>query len=119
MNTKLKVAIPETAASRGKVAPAYMAHIVFKTPKFQKMVDWWCKLLEAEATMNNGQLAFLTYDGEHHRVAIVNVPALFPNWKFTRGMDHVAYTYESLSDLLHTYERLKKQGVDPDRKSVV
>lgn len=113
MNKQLKVAIPETAVSRGKIAPAYMAHIVFKTPRFEKMVKWWCTVLEAEATMNNGQLAFLTFDGEHHRVAIANVPALFPNWKFTRGMDHVAYTYKSLKDLLFTYERLRLQGIHP------
>jgi len=113
VGSQIKVQMPVTAAERGKVAPAYMAHIVFKTPRFNAMVDWWCNLLEAKPTMENGQLAFLTYDNEHHRVAIASVPALFPNWKFTRGMDHVAYTYKSLEDLLFTYERLSKQGISP------
>jgi len=113
VGSQVQIQMPATAAERGKVAPATMAHIVFKTPKFRAMVDWWCVVLEAKPAMENGQLAFLTYDTEHHRVAIIEVPALFPNWKFTRGMDHVAYTYRSLSDLLFTYERLYKQGIEP------
>jgi len=113
VNNQVKIQVPNTAAARGKVAPARMAHIVFKTPKFEKMVRWWCTVLEAKPVMENGQLAFLTYDNEHHRVAIISVPALFPNWKFTRGMDHVAYTYSSLQELLFTYERLFEQGIKP------
>ena len=104
---------PETAKARGKLAPVSMAHIVYKTPKFKEMRDWWCLVLEAKPSMDNGQLAFLTYDDEHHRVAIIAVPALFPNWKFTRGVDHVAYTYDSLTSLLQTWERLKKSGIEP------
>jgi catechol 2,3-dioxygenase-like lactoylglutathione lyase family enzyme len=105
--------VPVTAKERGKVSPAQMAHIVFKTPNLSKMVDWWCALLEAEASMYTGELAFLTYDDEHHRVALIGMPALLPQIKATRGMDHVAFTYYSLSDLCHTYLRLKQFGIKP------
>ncbi len=113
MEAQVQVEMPKTAIERGKIAPVSMAHIVFKTPRFDAMVDWWCTVLEAKPAMENDQLAFLTYDDEHHRVAIIAVPALFPNWKFTRGMDHVAYTYKSLRDLLFTYERLCLKGIEP------
>ncbi len=91
--------LPKTAAARGRVAPAKLAHIVFKTPRFEAMVEWWCTLLEAKPAMKNENLAFLTYDEEHHRVAIVNMPALMPLTGLIRGLDHVAFTYDSLSDL--------------------
>lgn len=105
--------VPETAIARGKIAPAYIAHIVFKTPNFEKMKNWWCTLLEAKPAMQNDNLAFLTFDGEHHRVAIINTPALLPLPKMMRGVDHVAFTYRSLSDLLATYTRLDNLGIKP------
>lgn len=105
--------LPKTAEQRGRIAPAYLAHIVFKTPNFKKMVEWWCTVLEAKPSMANESLAFLTYDEEHHRVAIANVPALLPLPKFMRGLDHVAFTYHSLSDLLATFERLESKGIHP------
>ena len=105
--------LPETATARGKIAPAYLAHIVFKTPNFNRMVDWWCTVLEAQPSMANDDLAFLTFDEEHHRIAIVNMPALLPLPRFVRGMDHVAFTYRSLTDLLMTHQRLKDAGILP------
>ena len=105
--------LPEPAKARGRIAPAHLAHIVFKTPRFRAMVAWWCTVLEAEPAMANDDLAFLTYDEEHHRVAIVNMPALLPLAGFMRGLDHVAFTYASLSDLLATWQRLRGLGIEP------
>ncbi|MEP0068309.1 VOC family protein [Pyruvatibacter sp.] len=105
--------LPETAQQRGKIAPAYLAHIVFKTPNFKKMIEWWCTVLEAKPSMANESLAFLTFDEEHHRIAIINVPALLPLPKFVRGLDHVAFTYRNLSDLLATHQRLQAEGITP------
>lgn len=110
---KKVLSVPASAKERGKVSPVQMAHIVFKTPNYDDMVAWWCALLEAEPSMQNGELAFLTYDEEHHRIAILAMPALLPQLKATRGMDHVAFTYNTLSDLCHTYLRLKQLGVKP------
>lgn len=111
--SQTKLSVPPTAIQRGKIAPAYLAHIVFKTPNFEEVRDWWCEVLEARPSMDNGGLAFLTWDSEHHRVAIAKIPALSPNWKFTRGMDHVAFTYGSLEELLLTWERLDRIGIHP------
>lgn len=105
--------LPETAKQRGRIAPSHLAHIVFKTPQFKSMVEWWCTVLEAKPAMANENLAFLTYDEEHHRVAIVNMPALLPTVGFTRGLDHVAFTYATLTDLLSTWKRLEGLGINP------
>lgn len=113
MNKKFSLEVPTPAVDRGKIAPSYLAHFVLKTPNFEKMVEWWCLVLEAKPSLNNGELAFLTYDSEHHRVAIAKMPMLLPNWRFVRGVDHVAFTYKSLADLFFTYERLSQLGISP------
>jgi len=57
--------------------------------------------------------AFLTYDEEHHRVAILDMPHLPPQPRATPGVDHVAFTYGSLDERLGTWERLGDAGVEP------
>jgi len=105
--------IPATAAERGKVAPSKFAHIVYRTSRFAEMVDWYKTTLEAEVMMSNEMLCFLTYDDEHHRVAIVNAPGLADRDPGAAGMEHCAYTYASLDELLGTYGRLKAAGIEP------
>ncbi|MFT4572464.1 MAG: catechol 2,3-dioxygenase-like lactoylglutathione lyase family enzyme [Hyphomicrobiaceae bacterium] len=113
MGQATSIRLPETATARGKISPARIAHVVFKTSNFKEMVDWWCKVLEAEPAMSNDELAFLTFDEEHHRIAILNIPLLLPTPKVMRGLDHVAFTYRSLQDLLATFQRLQGIGITP------
>ena len=58
-------------------------------------------------------LAFMTYDDEHHRIAIAAVPGLEDKPCHSVGLDHLAYTYANLGDLIYTYERLKQAGIMP------
>lgn len=111
MNTKSE--IPATALERGKIAPVKFAHIVYRTARFAEMVQWYKTTLEAEVMMENEMFCFLTYDDEHHRVAIVNMPGLSDRDPQAAGVEHCAYTYESLDDLLSTYTRLQSQGIEP------
>ncbi len=108
-----KAGIPSTARERGKIAPAKFAHVVLRTSRYAKMVDWYKSVLEAEPMFANDMATFLTYDDEHHRVAIAHMPGLLPRPKFMASVDHIAYTYECLGDLLHTYKRLKAAGIEP------
>ena len=55
---------------------------------------------------------------EHHRFAFVNLAVLQPEGGESErrgviGVDHVAYTYASLDDLLDNYVQLKAQGIRP------
>jgi catechol-2,3-dioxygenase len=77
------------------------------------MVKWYSTVLEAHAVFADAMLTFLTYDDEHHRVAIVNLPHLADLDTGSAGIDHVAFTYADMGDLLHTYERLKAEGIEP------
>jgi len=97
------------------IKPAYFAHIVLYTKKFQEMVDWYCHFLGAQVTGASQGLAFLTYDGEHHRVAIIETPDFKDREPNTIGLAHFAYNYGTLDELIRQYERLKASGVMPVR----
>ena len=106
----------ESAGDRNgnrRVVPAKFAHAVLATKQFQAMVDWYKTVLEAEVVHSNGMLAFMTYDDEHHRIAIAAVPGLEDKPRHSVGLDHLAYTYANLGDLVYTYERLKQAGILP------
>jgi catechol 2,3-dioxygenase-like lactoylglutathione lyase family enzyme len=96
--------------------PTKFAHIVYRTRRFEEMIGWYQNVFEATVRYRNPVLAFLTYDDEHHRVAFLNLSVLDPEAKTPTGgggVDHVAYTYAGLGDLVDTYERLKGQGIVP------
>jgi catechol-2,3-dioxygenase len=98
--------------------PTKFAHVVYSTRRFEEMIDWYQKVFEARVVYQNPVFAFLTYDDEHHRFAFANLSALSPDSAESRtrdkaGVNHVAYTYANLGDLLGTYERLKQMGVTP------
>ena len=93
--------------------PSKFAHIVYRTRRFEEMISWYESVFEAKVQYKNPALAFLTYDDEHHRFAFGNLDVLDPagkgsGGKSDAGVDHVAYTYASLRDLIETYIRLKK-----------
>ncbi len=101
------------AADRSVVKPHKLAHVVRRTSRFGELVQWYCTVLGAEVVHSDGMLAFLTYDDEHHRIAIAGIPGLPEQPEMTAGTDHIAFTYEDLGDLLHTYRRLKALGIEP------
>ena len=98
--------------------PTKFAHIVYRTRRFDRMLEWYKTVFGAKVQYQNPGLAFLTYDGEHHRFAFANMALFQPDGADTErqgaiGVDHVAYTYASLSDLLENYARLKEHGITP------
>ena len=101
------------ASNRGNVAPVALAHIVRRTARFDELVKWYEVVLGAKVVHSDGTLAFLTYDQEHHRIAIAQIPGIPDQPAMAAGTDHVAFTHADLGDLLYTYTRLKKVGVEP------
>jgi catechol-2,3-dioxygenase len=82
------------------------------------MLAWYQFVFDARVQYQNPALAFLTYDDEHHRFAMANLDVLRPDDAETGkrdliGVDHVAYTYKSLEDLLVNYQQLKAEGIKP------
>jgi catechol 2,3-dioxygenase-like lactoylglutathione lyase family enzyme len=102
------------------LAPDYLAHWVVKTARSKEMIAWYRTVFGARIVHEDPKLAFLTWDEESHRLALVKVPRLlvylFPLARLRRkayGVDHLGFTIRSLEQLLSTYERLKKAGITP------
>ncbi len=93
------------------IPPAYMAHFVLRTRDLQKLKAWYEKVLGARAVFENPIAAFMTFDSEHHRLAIIQNSDFKPAEEQSVGVDHVAYTFSSLDDLLHTYKRLSADRI--------
>jgi catechol-2,3-dioxygenase len=95
------------------ISPVKLARIVIRTPRYADSIAWWSTVLGAEVRHQNDFLCFLTYDDEHHRLAIVSMPHLAENDRKAAGLEHVAFTHADLDALLSTYERLAKKGIMP------
>lgn len=100
------------------IRPKTFAHVVYRTYRFQQMLDWYVKVFGGKVQYQSPVIAFVTYDDEHHRVALLNLgivvgesDARAPRGQ--PGMDHVAYGYRSLTELLDKYVELKAAGVLP------
>jgi catechol 2,3-dioxygenase-like lactoylglutathione lyase family enzyme len=99
--------------TRGRIAPAKLAHVVRRTARFDEMVAWYETVLAARTVHADGMLAFLTYDDEHHRIAIARLPGLEDAPAMAAGTDHIAFTHADLGDLLNTWARLMAEGIEP------
>lgn len=101
-----------------RVRPKSFVHVVYRTRRFEEMLAWYQVVFDARVQQRNPVMAFLTYDEEHHRFAFVDLAVLQPEGYEKQkqglvGIDHVAYTYASLEDLLENYMQLKSKGIVP------
>jgi catechol 2,3-dioxygenase-like lactoylglutathione lyase family enzyme len=101
------------APTTAPVSPAKFAHFVLRTGQIDRMVEWYQAVLNARIVFRNEMLCFLSYDDEHHRLALINIPGSPPRDPNGTGTDHVAYSYNNLGELLATYCRLKEHGIVP------
>lgn len=98
--------------------PSKFAHVVYRTRRFAEMLEWYKTVFGAEIHHQNPAMAFLSYDDEHHRFAMIDLNTVDPEGSEIDkhglvGVDHVAYTYESMDGLLDIYKHLKEHGITP------
>ncbi|RFU24783.1 hypothetical protein B7463_g11556, partial [Scytalidium lignicola] len=101
------------AQSDKVLSPAYLAHIVLRTNKFKEMAAYYKTFLGASISHENEMLSFLTFDEEHHHVAIARIPNTTNRTPNTCGLEHFAFTYRSLTDLALAYRQRKARGILP------
>ncbi len=94
-------------------SPTSLAHVVLRTANYEPMVKYWCTFLGAELSHKDDNLAFLRYDYEHHRIAIIAVPNTGPKVPTSAGLEHIAFTFDTLDDLSETYLQRKALGIEP------
>src|SRR5438445_229253 len=114
MNT-VATATRTLPASSQRIVPEKFAHVVLKTANYDAVIAWYATVLQARVAFRNAFIAFLTYDDEHHRVAVLNTPGSPAPDPAAAGVHHIAYTYTGLGELLATYRRLKASGIEPAR----
>jgi catechol 2,3-dioxygenase-like lactoylglutathione lyase family enzyme len=100
------------------VVPKQLAHVVYRTRRFDQMLAWYAKVFGAKVQYRNPALAFLTFDHEHHRFAFADLGVIRPGEddpddRGMIGVDHVAWEYGSIRDLLENYAELKSAGIEP------
>lgn len=93
--------------------PSKFAHIVLRTSRYEAMRRFYTSLLIAETAFRNDFVDFIRYDDEHHRIVLVNTPDAPDPAPGSVGTAHIAFTYDSLGELLGTHERAASLGIDP------
>lgn len=101
-------------------------HIGLTTGNGEAMTDWYRKVLgmtvnfrfSAPAGLRNGSsfsATFVSNDEAHHRMVFFEMPALATDPEKSRHarVQHVAFEYETLDELLGTYTRLKALDILP------
>lgn len=96
--------------------PPQLAHFVVRALRYEEVVAWHRQFFAAEVVFQNHIATFLTFDEEHHRIAVVNRSATAKEQDESRaGIDHVAFSFANIQDLMLTYERLRDSGIRPIR----
>jgi len=101
-----------------RIRPSKFVHVVYRTRRIDEMIRWYTTVFDGKVQYQNPVLAFITYDDEHHRIALINLAIVKPeatdgDKRGTIGVDHVAYTYASVKDLFENYAQLKQKGILP------
>ncbi|WP_322061868.1 VOC family protein [Paraburkholderia sp. J63] len=98
------------------IRPMRLAHVVFRTRQLDSMIAWYEAVLGSHVVFRNDHIAFLTYDDEHHRIALIASPQLAERPSGVAvGFYHAAFAYASLVALMDNYTRLKRLGIEPWR----
>lgn len=95
------------------VSPVRFAHFVLRVSDMAQSVRWYTQVVGMEIVHQNDQLTFMTYDEEHHRLALAQTKYTGEVPKGAPGLDHVAYTIVDLGGLMSTYKRLKEIDIWP------
>jgi catechol-2,3-dioxygenase len=95
------------------ISPYKVSHYGVRTTRIPVLRDWYITVLGLGVVFESDDLCLLTFDDEHHRLSLLHADATHVPQTETNGIEHGAFTYASLSDLVLTYERLKTLDIKP------
>lgn len=107
-----------------KITPI-LHHIGLTTGRFEEMVNWYKNVLGMESVHYSKNPAgnigievkslWITNDEANHRIAIIGIPGLSNDENRSKHsrIQHMAFEYDTLDDLLDTYVRLSEVGIKP------
>jgi catechol-2,3-dioxygenase len=90
-------------------------HVTLKTTRLDEMIEWYSLVTGARVNFRDNNAAWTTNDAANHRIAFLAVPGLQddPQKKSHNGMHHCAFEYDSFADLMSSFDRLRRSGVEP------
>jgi catechol 2,3-dioxygenase len=90
-------------------------HFGVITAHLEETLDWYAKVLGMMPVQSSRGLVFLSNDRAHHRPAVLSLPGTSddPDSRPHAKLQHVAFEYATLDDLLTSWERLKGLGIEP------
>jgi catechol 2,3-dioxygenase-like lactoylglutathione lyase family enzyme len=95
------------------ISPQQLAHVVLRTGQKDVLTTWYLEVLGARLQQDAGNTSFLTFDAEHHRIAIVEMPDAVKPARSSSGLAHMAFTFKDLGDLLNQFDHLRNEGIEP------
>lgn len=95
--------------------PTYISHVLYRTRQIDTMIRWYETVLQAKVHYRNELLAFLSFDDEHHRIALAQSDTAVERPAQAIGFEHVCFGFLDFGGLVQTYERLKQEGIVPER----
>ena len=100
------------------IKPA-LHHVTFKTNRLDEMIAWYGTVLGGTINFKDDHNAWMTNDEANHRFAFLSVPGLEddPDKVKHNVMHHCAFEYESFSDLMSSYARMREEGIVPLSRS--
>jgi catechol-2,3-dioxygenase len=91
-----------------------LGHVVLRTTRLDLMSAWYEEVLGAHVVERGLGIAFLSWDGTHHRVALVEAA------RVTNGpaspLAHVAFAVDTTQDLSAICLRLAARGITAIRE---
>ena len=90
-----------------------VVHFGFRAGRFEEMIRWYGDVLDARVLYRNAFAAFLTFDEEHHRLAIWTDANTVDKDANASGFDHVCFGVAGFPELASLYLRLKDAGILP------
>jgi catechol 2,3-dioxygenase len=100
-------------------------HYGLNTANLDAMLEWYRKVLgmtvnhrsavpaRAQGRAPFSAMAFVSNDEVNHRIVLFEVPRVGESDRRPQSLQHVAFEYETLDDLLGSYVRLKDLGIEP------
>jgi len=95
------------------IRPAKLSHVVLRVTDLPRSRAWYMTVLLAWPAFENDMLSFMTFDREHHRIGLVARPSLGLVDDERAGLEHIAFTFTTLAQLLATFRRLKDAQILP------
>jgi catechol-2,3-dioxygenase len=90
-----------------------LAHVVLRTMNIRPMIQFYKNFLGARIEFESDGATFLGYGEEHHRVGIIAFDNLAPSAQPAPGLEHIAFTFDNLQDLVTAYKQRNAYSIRP------